>query len=435
MRKIYVKNKSFEEELSRLRMEIEPKKLWFENKDKIRAVEEIIEDVYRKGDVSICEYTERFDGVRLNPKELRVSKKELEYAYNEISRNLIETMERAIENVKRYQEHIKVFQQESLRPVEGVELRTRYTPIERVGICVPGGSVPLPSTVIMSAVPAIVAGVSEIVIVSPPRYKGTIHPAILACCHLLNISEVYRIGGAQGVAGIGLGTETIRKVDKIVGPGNIYVQIAKKLLFGIVDIDSFAGPSEIVVLADDSADPRVVSADLISQAEHNPGSGILVTVSEELANEVERIIPELLSELGERGREAKECLDRWGAVIIAEDINDAVSVVNRLAPEHLSVQVKNYKEVAEKCIAGAIFLGPYTSESVGDYIAGPSHVLPTGGTARFFGPLNAMDFIRQSSVIEYDMEALNQVASDIKVFTDMESLPGHFLSIKIRTKK
>jgi histidinol dehydrogenase len=301
-----------------------------------------------------------------------------------------------------------------------------------VGICVPGASVPLPSTVIMSAVPAIVAGVKEIVVMSSPRYEQSVHPTVLACCRMLGITEVYRIGGAHAVAAMAFGTKTVKAVDKIVGPGHPVVQMAKKLLFCVVGIDSFAGPSEIVVLADEKANPRFVASDLIGQAEHDPGSGILVTPSEKLAGQVEKELDQLLSNFG-RKEQAKRCLETFGALIITKDLPEAIEIVNKIAPEHLSVQTADFDADAAKCTtAGAIFLGPYTSEALGDYVAGPSHVLPTGGTARFFSPLNVMDFMRHTSMIKYTREALEKIYPAIQALTDAEMLPGHQISAKVR---
>ncbi|MFA5865287.1 MAG: histidinol dehydrogenase [Phycisphaerae bacterium] len=431
MRRLFTKSLNFQQELSDVRRPFLPLELLFNSQDKIALVQDIISEVYRRKDQGICDLTEKYDQVQLTPQMLRVGADEIETAYRNMGAELLRAIQIAIDNVRRYQEHIKVYQQTSLT-AEGVELRTRYRPLQRVGICVPGASAPLPSTVIMSAVPAQVAGVNEIVVVCPPRFNKSIHPLVLACCHKLGITEVYRIGGAQAVAALAMGTETIQPVDKIVGPGNIYVQLAKKLLFGVVDIDSFAGPSEIVVLADSSSNPRFVASDLIGQAEHDPGSGILVTDSEELADRVEMELAKLLSDFG-RKEQAQRCLENFGALIITKDIDEAVTVVNQLAPEHLSVQTKNFQADAERCVtAGAIFVGPYTSEALGDYVAGPSHVLPTGGTARFFSPLNVMDFLRHTSVIKYDRQALEKVYPAIKALTDAEMLPGHQTSAKVR---
>ncbi len=433
MRKFYTTEDDFEDKLQRLRAPFEPLELWFSSKEKISAVEDIIENVYKRGNEAICEYTEKFDNVRIPSDKIRISEDEILSAYNRTEESLKKSIGIAIENVTAYQEHIRVYQSKAIQR-KGIKLQTWYQPLQRVGICVPGASAPLPSTVIMSAVPAKVAGVKEIVVMSPPRYEGTIHPLILACCYMLGINEVYRMGGAHAVAGIAIGTDSIKAVDKIVGPGNIYVQIAKKLLFGVVDIDSFAGPSEIVVLADDSANPKFVAADLLGQAEHDPGCAILITDNEELSNSVEKEVETLLKELP-KSEQTRKCLDEYGAIIIADTLDSAINLVNRLSPEHLSVQTKDVENVVCKCTtAGAIFVGSYTSEALGDYVAGPSHVLPTGGTARFFSPLNVMDFIRHTSVIRYDKEALKNIYPVIRDFTEAEQLIAHQRSASVRLK-
>lgn len=434
MQKIFADDKKFKSKLNSLRSQLEPLNIWFHNQDKIDSVNDIIKEVYNRGDRAVCEMTDKFDNVKLTSDTLKVQADEIEQAYYNLDAELRESIQLAIDNVRRYQEHIKVYQQSSLKS-EGIELKTWYQPLERIGICVPGASAPLPSTVIMSSVPAQAAGVKDIVVVSPPRWNGAIHPVVLACCRMLGIDEVYRIGGAQAVAAIAIGTESIKPVDKIVGPGNIYVQLAKKLLFGVVDIDSFAGPSEIVVLADNSTNAKFAASDLIGQAEHDPGSAILVTPDELLAEKVEKEIESILADFA-RNKQARRCLEEFSAIIITKDLPQAIDVVNHIAPEHLSVQTKNYEQDAAKCKnAGAIFLGPFTSEAVGDYIAGPSHVLPTGGTAKFFSPLNVMDFIRHTSVIKYSKKALERMYPAIEKLTDAEMLPGHQISAKLRLEQ
>ena len=434
MRRIFADDKQFESQLNEIRSRFEPLGIWFRNQEKIEAVNGIIKEVYNRGNGAVCEMTSRFDGVDLAPDGLKISGEEIEDAYKSIDIDLKSSIQIAIDNVRRYQEHIKVYQQSSLKD-EGIELTTWYQPLGRIGICVPGASAALPSTVIMSAVPAQVAGVKNIVVVSPPRWNGSIHPVVLASCRMLGIEEVYRIGGSQAVAAIAIGTESIKPVDKIVGPGNIYVQLAKKLLFGVVDIDSFAGPSEIVVLAESSTNPTFAAADLIGQAEHDPGSAILITPDESLANKVEEEIESILSDFS-RAEQTRRCIEEFSAIIITKDLSQAIETVNRIAPEHLSVQTQNYDADAARCTnAGAIFVGPFTSEAVGDYVAGPSHVLPTGGTARFFSPLNVMDFIRHTSVIKYSREALVKVYPAIEKLTGAEMLPGHQLSAKLRLEQ
>lgn len=426
MKILTTSDKNYQQELAKIRSPFKP--LDFEL---MKVVQAVIEDVAQNGDLAVCELTQKFDHVALSPDQLRVPEDEIDRAYNQTDPKTRQAIQLSIDNVRRYQDHIKVYQQIPLKS-DGSELRTRYAPIARVGICVPGGSAPLASTVIMTAVPAQVAGVKEIVLVSPPKYQNSIHPTVLACCKMLGITEAYRVGGMQAVAALALGTQTIRQVDKIVGPGHPVVQMAKKMLYCVVGIDSFAGASEIVVLADDSADPRFVASDLIGQAEHDPGSGILVTTSRTLAAAVEKELDNLLESLS-RKEQTRRCLDQYGAIIIADNLDDAINAVNDLAPEHLSVQTKNYDTDAERCItAGAIFVGPYTSEALGDYVAGPSHVLPTSGTARFFSPLNVMDFMRHTSVIKYNKNALKKIYPAIEALTDTEMLPGHKLSAKVR---
>lgn len=434
MQRLVFAEKGFWQRLARLREGFEPAGIWFKNADRIRLVSRIIEEVWQEGDRAVLRYTKEFDGLELTPTNLRVDKSEIDLALESIDEKVKTALEYAIERVRSYQGHIKVLKEEPLT-YEGITLRTLYTPLKRIGICVPAAAAPLPSTLIMSAVPAMVAGVEEIAVISPPRFNGSVHPLILACCGLLGIDEVYKVGGAQGVAALGLGTPSIKKVDKIVGPGNIYVQIAKKLLFGIVDIDSFAGPSEIVVLADDTAKADLVAADLIGQAEHNPGVGILVSDCLELTERVLDRIEVLSERIGRRGELAVECLQKYGCAVITDNIDQAIEVVNRIAPEHLSVQTRNSRQIAERCIAGAIFIGPYTSEACGDYIAGPSHVLPTGATARFFSPLNVMDFVRQTSLIEYSKDALRADLPYIEVLAGLEDLPGHLLSVRVRLEE
>jgi len=340
-------------------------------------------------------------------------------------------IELSIANVRRYQEHLKVWPNLGIvRP--GVELRTRYRPINRVGVYVPGGSAPLFSTLIMTAVPAQVAGVRQIGVASPPRYSGQVHPVMLGVCGLLGIDEVYQVGGAQAIAAMALGTETIQPVDKILGPGNTYVQLAKKAVFGIVDVESFAGQTEIVVIADETAQARFVAADMIGQAEHAPGSALLLTPSRELAQRVTGQIDVLLQRSA-RSEATRKCLDESSAIVVTESLDEAVALSNRSAPEHLSVETKDPDAVAQRCEnAGAIFVGAFTSEAVGDYVAGPSHVLPTGGTARFFSPLNVMDFMRHTSVIKYDRSALRRVYPALEAMTQVEQLPGHLLSATVR---
>jgi len=387
----------------------------------------ILDDVAKRGDEAIAEYTEEFDKVKLTPEQFRVSKEDLEKAYTEISKDLLKSIQQAIENVRKYQTEIFIgnFKHPGIK----------YTPIRRVGICVPGASAPLPSTVIMCAVPAQVAGVKEIVVVSPPRYEGSIHPVTLAVCHELGIDEVYRIGGAQAVAALAFGDkESGRiKVDKIVGPGNRWVQAAKKEVLGFVAIDSIAGPSEVLIIANDDANPAWVAADMLSQAEHDPGSAIALTDSQKFA---EKILDELKKQVNqlERSKETIECLKKYSGIVVFENTDEVITGANDFAPEHLEIQCGDKsKEIAKEIQnAGAIFIGDYSPVAVGDYWAGPSHTLPTGMTAKFFSPLSANDFIKSTSIIEYDQKKLAASAEDIIRLAEVEGLDAHAKSIKIR---
>ena len=396
--------------------------------DKNRKVAEILNETAKRKDKAIAEFTEKFDGVELTPEQFQVSKEDLEKAHREIDEKLLTSIRQAIENVRKYQKEIFI-NNKSGHP--GI----KYTPIKRVGICVPGAAAPLPSTVIMTAVPAIVAGVKpeNIAVVSPPRYNGSIHPTILAVCHELDITKVYRIGGAQAVAALAFGTETIREVDKIVGPGNRWVQTAKQMLFGSVDIDSIAGPSEVLIIANDKANPAWVAADMLSQAEHAPGSAILFTNSEDTAKRVLDELKKQVEQLG-RAKETIECLKKFGAIIVFEDMDGIIDWANEFASEHLEIQCGDEsKEIADKIDnAGAIFIGDYSPVAVGDYWAGPSHTLPTGQTAKFFSALSANDFIKSTSIIEYDKEKLAESADDIIRLAEAEGLDAHAKSIKIR---
>ncbi len=338
----------------------------------------------------------------------------------------MDSLRQAITNVKKYQNEIFI----GNKKYTGI----KYTPIKRIGICVPGASAPLPSTVIMTAVPAQVAGVKEIAVVSPPRHNGSIHPTILATCYELKITEVYRIGGAQAVAALAFGTNNIKKVHKIVGPGNTWVQFAKRELFGmLIDIDSIAGPSEVLIIANNKANPAWIAADMLSQAEHAPGSAVLFTDSKEFAQNVLNELKKQIKELS-RSEETIECLKKYCGIVVFENINDAIEWANEFASEHLQIQCGDQsREIADKIEnAGAIFIGGYSPVAVGDYWAGPSHTLPTGMTAKFFSPLSANDFIKSTSIIEYDKEQLAESAADIIRLAEAEGLDAHAKSVKIR---
>ncbi len=392
------------------------------------AVRDIIKAVYKGGDKALAKFTEKFDGVKLKPDEFLVPKKDLEKAHKEIDATLLKSLRQAIENVRQYQTEIFIGN-------KNIHPGIKYTPIKRVGLCIPGASAPLPSTVIMTAVPAQVAGVKEIVVVSPPRYKGSIHPVILAVCCELGINEVYRIGGAQAVAALAAGTETIRKVDKIVGPGNQWVTTAKKMVSGdYVGIDCLAGPSEVLIIASDKANPAWVAADMLSQSEHATDSiAIVVTDSKPAA---ENILKELKNQIVTltRTKDAQESLSKFGAIVVAANMKAAVDFANDFAAEHLEIQCgKESRKIADKIQnAGAIFIGDYTPVAVGDYWAGPSHTLPTGQTAKFFSALSSNDFIKSTSIIEFDKKQLTENAADIIRIAQTEGLDAHAKSIKIR---
>ena len=397
-----------------------------------RAVLTIVRRVAELGDEAIAEYTEKFDGVKLTPREFRVSKSELKKAHNEIARKnpqLLASIRKAIRNVRKYQSKIFI----GNRKYPGL----RYTPIKRVGICVPGASAPLPSTVIMTAVPALVAGVKskDIVVVSPPRYKKSIHPVTVAVCWELGIENVYRIGGAQAVAALASGKGSIPKVDKIVGPGNKWVQTAKKMVSGdYVAIDSIAGPSEILIIANDKANPAWVAADMLSQAEHAEDStAVTVTDSEAIAKAVLYELKKQLTVLP-RVEDTAESLRKLGAIVVVRNMDEGIELANNLASEHLEIQCgeKNWKIANKIENAGAIFIGDYSPVAVGDYWAGPSHTLPTGQTAKFSSALTSNDFIKSISIIEYDKKKLAESAADIIRLAEAEGLDAHAKSIKIR---
>jgi len=400
---------------------------WFEDgSPEDQQVCQIIRQVRQDGDLALLECTSRYDGVSLAPDQIRVQKADLQAAHRGLDPKVMASIRIAIENVRGYQSAIL-----SINKVAHPGIRFR--PIDRVGVCVPGASAPLPSTVIMTAVPAQVAGVSQIAVVCPPRYNGEIHPVILAVCWELGIEEVYRVGGAQAVAALAYGTATVRPVDKIVGPGNRWVQMAKRRVFGQVAIDSIAGPSEVVIIANDQANSAWLAADMLSQAEHAPGVAILLTDSKDLAFAV---LEELKLQVGRisRAESTIDCLLRYGAIVVFDDLDQAVDAANEFAPEHLQVQCGDKSRQIASSItdAGAIFIGPYSPVAVGDYWAGPSHTLPTGQTARFFSPLSSNDFIKSISQIEYDRSMLEQAASDIARLALVEGLEAHARSVQIR---
>ena len=397
-----------------------------------KAVREILEQVRTRGDEALFSYTERFDGAKLSPETLRVTESELKEAYNLVEERLVEVIRRAAANIRSFHEKQRQNSWFTTRE-EGTLLGQKITPLARVGVYVPGGKAVYPSSVLMNVLPAQVAGVERIIMATPCNKEGRVNPAVLVAAQEAGVTEIYKMGGAQAVAAMAYGTATIPKVDKIVGPGNIFVALAKKAVYGHVSIDSVAGPSEILVLADQGANPRYVAADLLSQAEHDElASAILVTTSRELAEQVSAEVDGFLEKLSRREIMEKS-LENFGYILLAEDMAEAVETANAIASEHLELMVENPFEVMTKIRnAGAIFLGPYSSEPLGDYFAGPNHILPTNGTAKFFSPLSVDDFVKKSSVVYYSREALEAIHEDIIAFARAEQLTAHANSIAVR---
>lgn len=396
------------------------------------AVKEIVEDVKNRRDAALFAYTAKFDHAFLSADSVRITEEEKEEAMRAVDPELIRVMKRSMENIRAY--HERQLQQSWFTTREdGVLLGQKVTPLDSVGVYVPGGKAAYPSTVLMNIVPAKVAGVRKIVMVTPPGRDGKVNPVTLAAAQLAGVTEAYKVGGAQAIAALAFGTESIPKVAKIVGPGNIFVALAKKEVFGYVSIDSIAGPSEIMVAADGTANARYVAADLLSQAEHDElACAILVTDSEELARKVNAEIDGFLPQLSRR-EIIEKSLKNYGHILVASDREEMFDIVNSIAPEHLEIQTANpLEDMARVKNAGAIFLGPYSSEPLGDYFAGPNHVLPTNGTAKFFSPLGVDAFIKRSSVIYYSKEALEEVHEDIELFARSESLTAHANSIHVR---
>ena len=397
-----------------------------------KTVTDIISDVQQRGDAALFDYAAKFDKCKLDKDSFMVSEEEIETAVSSLDPELIRVMKCSAENIRKYHER-QVRQSFFTTDDNGIILGQRITPIARVGVYVPGGKAVYPSTVLMNTVPAIAAGVPKIIMCTPAGADGKVNPQVLAAAKITGIKKIYKTGGAQAIAAMAYGTDSIRKVDKIVGPGNIFVALAKRAVYGHVSIDSIAGPSEIMVLADESANPHFVAADLLSQAEHDEmASAILVTTSMELAekvsNEIECFLPQL-----SRREIIQKSLDNYGCILVAENENDAVNAVNDIASEHLEIVTKDpYLTMTRVKNAGAIFLGSYSSEPLGDYFAGPDHVLPTNGTAKFFSPLSVDDFIKKSSVISYSKEALEAVHKDIELFAKAEQLTAHANSIAVR---
>ncbi|AMV36897.1 histidinol dehydrogenase [Planctomyces sp. SH-PL62] len=396
-----------------------------------QVVERICDHVATRGLEAVLDYTRKLDGVELQPGGVRVSQAELDEAHRDADPDYLATIARIRENVLTYQRAI-LSHDVHLEPKPGVKLGLRYTPLRRVGVCIPGGAAAYPSTLLMTVVPAQAAGVAEIAVVVPPTRFGGYNPELLAACRELGVTEVHRIGGAQAVAALAYGVEGIAAVDKIVGPGNLFVALAKKQVYGEVDIDSIAGPSELVLIADESAHPDYIAADLISQAEHSPGASILLTWTPGLADRVQASLDRQLAVLS-RGDLARVSLERFGALIECRDEGDAVALSNQFAPEHLHVSTADPERLLPALtIAGAIFLGHETPVALGDYAAGPSHVLPTSGTARWASGLSANDFLRRTSLIGVDRAGLAALAPDVRRLADVEGLTAHRFSVDVR---
>lgn len=396
------------------------------------AVGEILDRVRREGDSALFAYTKEFDKTEITAETLRVTEEEIREAYEKVDPALVDVIRKALVNIRSYHEKQK---QNSwfTSSEEGTMLGQKVTSLQRVGVYVPGGKAVYPSSVLMNIVPAKVAGVDQIVMTTPPGKDGKVNPSTLVAAREAGADEIYKVGGAQAVGALAYGTESIPKVDKIVGPGNIFVALAKKAVYGHVSIDSIAGPSEILVLADDSANPRFVAADLLSQAEHDElASAILITTSRELAEKVSHEVEEFVKVLS-RKEIIQKSLDNFGYILLAESMDEAVEAANAIASEHLEIVTRNPFEIMMKVRnAGAIFIGEYSSEPLGDYFAGPNHVLPTNGTAKFFSPLSVDDFVKKSSIVYYSREALKKIHRDIEQFATSEQLTAHANSVAVR---
>lgn len=395
-------------------------------------VNDIIQNVREKRDEAVFEYTLKFDGATIDQDNIRVTEEEIKEAYEQVDPKLLDVIRKALVNIRDY--HTKQKQYSWFDSDEsGIILGQKVTPLKTVGVYVPGGKAVYPSSVLMNVIPAKVAGVSNIIMTTPCGKDGKVYPSTLVAAKEAGVDAIYKVGGAQAIAALAFGTESIPKVDKIVGPGNIYVALAKKAVFGYVSIDSIAGPSEIMVLADETANPRFVAADLLSQAEHDEmASAILVTTSEALAEQVSVEVDKFVTTLS-RKEIIRKSLDNYGYILVADTMQDAIDTVNEIASEHLELVTKNPFETMTKIRnAGAIFIGEYSSEPLGDYFAGPNHVLPTNGTAKFFSPLSVDDFIKKSSIISYSREALEPVYKDIVQFAECEKLTAHANSIRVR---
>jgi histidinol dehydrogenase len=396
------------------------------------SVNEILANVKAEGDTALFRYTKDFDKADINASNVVVTQAEIDEAYGLVDKELVEVIRKSLVNIRSYHEKQKQYSWFDSKP-DGTMLGQKVTALARVGVYVPGGKAAYPSSVLMNVIPAKVAGVDEIIMCTPPGKDGKVYPTTLVAAKEAGVDVIYKVGGAQAIGAMAYGTASIPKVDKIVGPGNIYVALAKKAVFGYVSIDSVAGPSEIMVLADETANPRYVAADLLSQAEHDEmASAILVTTSESLAEQVSKEVDGFVEKLS-RKEIIQKSLDSYGYILIASSMEEAIDVVNEIASEHLEIVTKNpFDTMTRVRNAGAIFLGEYSSEPLGDYFAGPNHVLPTNGTAKFFSPLSVDDFIKKSSIISYSREALEVIHKDIETFATAEHLTAHANSIHVR---
>lgn len=394
-------------------------------------VNDIIQNVREKKDEAVFDYTKRFDGADINASNILVTEEEIKEAYDKVDEKLLSVIRKALVNIKKY--HEKQMQNSWFTCEDGIILGQKVTPLNVAGVYVPGGKAVYPSSVLMNVLPAKVAGVPRIVMCTPPGKDGKVYPSTLVAAKEAGVDEIYKVGGAQAIAAMAFGTESIPKVDKIVGPGNIYVALAKKAVFGYVSIDSIAGPSEILVLADETANARYVAADLLSQAEHDEmASAILITTSHELARQVSQEVDAFVSVLS-RKEIIQKSLDNYGYILVAPTMDDAIDATNEIASEHMEIVTKDPFHVMTRIKnAGAIFIGEYSSEPLGDYFAGPNHVLPTNGTAKFFSALSVDDFIKKSSIISYSREALAPIHKDIETFAECEQLTAHANSIRVR---
>lgn len=394
-------------------------------------VNAIIEEVRNNRDQAVFNYTKQFDGADINAGNILVTEEEIAEAYEQVDTTLLAVIRKSLVNIKKY--HEKQVQNSWFTTEDGIILGQKVTALATVGVYVPGGKAVYPSSVLMNVLPAKVAGVDRIVMCTPPGKDGKVYPSTLVAAKEAGVDEIYKVGGAQAIAAMAFGTESVPKVDKIVGPGNIYVALAKKAVFGYVSIDSIAGPSEILVLADETANPRYVAADLLSQAEHDEmASAILITTSQKLAEEVSAEIDQFVAELS-RKEIIQKSLDNYGYILVADNMEEAIDTVNAIASEHMEIVTADPFHVMTKIHnAGAIFIGEYSSEPLGDYFAGPNHVLPTNGTAKFFSALSVDDFIKKSSIISYSREALEKVHKDIEQFAECEKLTAHANSIRVR---